>query len=159
MRLRHLKYAVTTLLAVVSAQRCLPVRYMALGDSITDIVCWRAYLWQSLQDRGYANVNFVGSKRGQRFSGCEVPSYDRDNEGHSGLLATHAVALRMLPNWLKENPADIVSMHLGSNDIGHGYTTEQILDAFTELVEQMREANPRMKIIVSIEQTATCRPN
>lgn len=151
MPVQCLKYIVTAFLAVVSAQRCSLVKYMPLGDSITDIVCWRAYLWQNLQE-SYANVNFIGSTRGQRLGGCNVPSWDRDSEGHSGLLATHAVALRLLPNWLQKNPADIVSMHLGSNDIGHGYTTEQILDAFTELVGQMREANPQMKIIVSIER-------
>ncbi|KIW03670.1 uncharacterized protein PV09_04991 [Verruconis gallopava] len=122
---------------------------MPLGDSITDIVCWRAYLWDRLQNTGYANVDFVGSVRGERPGGCDVPGYDKDNEGHSGLLAVHTVALNLLPTWLRQNPPDIVTMHLGSNDIGHGYKIEQILHAFSKLVGQMRDANPRMKIIVA----------
>jgi lysophospholipase L1-like esterase len=122
---------------------------MPLGDSITEIVCWRGYLWQALQNTGYANVNFVGTSEAQNPLGCNVPSYDKDSEGHSGYLATGIVALNLLPGWLQQNPTDIITMHLGSNDIGHGYGTAQILDAFTVLVQQMRDANPNMKIIVS----------
>jgi lysophospholipase L1-like esterase len=141
---------VTAFVTWAIAQHCHPIRYMPLGDSITEIVCWRGYLWQNLQTTGYANVNFVGSSTRQNPLGCDVHNYDRYSEGHSGLLATHAASLRLLSGWLRKNPADIVTIHLGSNDIGYGYGTEQILGAFTSLVEQMREANPNMKIIVSV---------
>jgi len=147
--LRIVVAVLATVLAVTSAQHCRPIRYMPLGDSITEIVCWRAYLWEKLQKTGYANVNFVGSSTGERAGGCDVLSRDRDNEGHSGYLATHIVALNLLPGWLQANPADIVTIHLGSNDISHGYEAGAILDAFTRIVEQLRESNPDMKIIVS----------
>jgi hypothetical protein len=133
---------------MASAQNCHPIRYMPLGDSITEIVCWRAYLWEKLQKSGYANVNFVGSSTAEREGGCGVLSRDKDCEGHSGFLANHIVAMNLLPGWLRKNPADIVTIHLGSNDIAHGYDAEAILDAFTRIVEQLRESNPKMKIIV-----------
>ena len=145
----NLLFVFASLFAIAFAQHCRPVRYMPVGDSITDIVCWRAYLWERLQSTGYANVNFVGSNRGENPAGCDVPSYDKDCEGHSGYLATHIVALNLLPSWLEKNPTDIVTIHLGSNDISHGYTASAILDAFTRLVEQMRDHNSHMKIIVS----------
>jgi lysophospholipase L1-like esterase len=128
---------------------------MPIGDSITDIVCWRAYLWEKLQNTGYANINFVGSNRGESPSGCNVLSYDKDSEGHSGYLATHIAALNMLPGWLEQNPADVVTIHLGSNDISYGYTSGAILDAFTKLVEQLRESNTAIKIIVRLTERYT----
>lgn len=143
---------IALLLTTAWAQHCRPVRYMPIGDSITDIVCWRAYLWEKLQTTGYANINFVGSNRGERPGGCEVLSYDKDSEGHSGYLASHIVALNLLPGWLERNPTDVVTIHLGSNDISHGYTTSAILDAFTRMVEQLREHNSRIKIIVRHKQ-------
>lgn len=40
-------------------------------------------------------------------------------------------------------------MHLGTNDIGQqNKPVNQILAAFAKLVQQIRESNPRMKIIV-----------
>jgi lysophospholipase L1-like esterase len=54
-----------------------------------------------------------------------------------------------LPGWLQRNPTDIITMHLGTNDITYGKTTAQIITAFGKLVDQMRASNPKMRIIVS----------
>jgi hypothetical protein len=40
--------------------------------------CWRAYLWQKLQQANIKNTDFVGTLAGQ---GCGFP-YDGENEGH-----------------------------------------------------------------------------
>ncbi|RYP30374.1 hypothetical protein DL767_006282 [Monosporascus sp. MG133] len=94
------------------------IKYMPLGDSITDI------------------------------NNCGDPAYDRGHEGHSGFLAVGIANLRLLPGWLWANPADVVTMHLGTNNIVHGNVQgTEILAAFTTLVGEMRERNPRMKII------------
>src|SRR5262245_24428169 len=62
-----------------------PVKIMPLGDSITGSPgCWRALLWQSLQQNGYTNIDMVGTLPAQ---GCSV-AYDGDNEGHGGALVT-----------------------------------------------------------------------
>jgi len=142
---------VSALFAAAVAQET-KIRYMPFGDSITEIVCWRGLLWKQLQDAGYKNVDFVGSGTGGNSAGagCKVAGYDKNNEGHSGFLAIDIASKKQLVDWLKKNPADIISMHLGTNDISRGHKTDEIIASFTTLVQQMRDANPKMKIIVCI---------
>jgi hypothetical protein len=92
---------------------------MPFGDSITEIVCWRAKIWEKLQTTPWNStaVNFVGSGKGESQVGCKDTKYDRDNEGHSGFLAIDIANKGQLDGWLKTNPADVVTMHLGTNDI------------------------------------------
>jgi lysophospholipase L1-like esterase len=130
------------------------IRYMPFGDSITEIICWRAKLWERLQSTEYATVNFVGS--GKTENNCKDTKYDRDNEGHSGFLAIDIANKGQLDGWLKANPADVVSMHLGTNDIvQQNKATEDILAAFTKLISTMRTSNPKTKIIVSEVRSGT----
>jgi lysophospholipase L1-like esterase len=146
--LKHL--TVATLIATVSAQSAnATIRYMPFGDSITEIVCWRSKLWQRLQTTEWATVNFVGS--GKTENNCRDTTYDRDNEGHSGFLAIDIANKNQLDGWLKTNPADVITMHLGTNDIvQQNKAVTDIIAAFTKLIATMRTSNPRMKIIVRI---------
>ncbi len=124
-----------------------PVRIMPLGDSITGSPgCWRALLWQSLENTGFTNIHFVGTLPAQ---GCGFP-YDGANEGHGGALATGIVSQNLLPGWLAADTPDIVLMHLGTNDVWNGtISTTTILGAYTTLIQQMRAENPSMKILVA----------
>jgi lysophospholipase L1-like esterase len=123
-----------------------PVRVMPLGDSITGSPgCWRALLWNQLQNAGYTNIDFVGTLPAQ---GCGVP-YDGDNEGHGGYLATNIAAQNQLPGWLAATSPDVVLMHLGTNDVWNNIAPAQILSAYTTLVGQMRASNPTMKVLVA----------
>jgi lysophospholipase L1-like esterase len=123
------------------------IRYMPFGDSITEIICWRAKLWEKLQGTEWSNVNWVGS--GKTENSCRDTKYDRDNEGHSGFLAIDIANKNQLDGWLKTNPADVVTMHLGTNDIvQQNKATGDIIAAFTKLVGAMRASNARMKIVV-----------
>lgn len=122
------------------------IRYMPFGDSITDDVCWRAKLWEKLQGTEFASVNFVGSSTHDR--NCTDAKYDRNHEGHSGFLAVEIAKQNQLEGWLKANPADVITMHLGTNDIVHLTLTSDIIAAYTKLVATMRSSNPRMKIVV-----------
>src|SRR2546423_1356031 len=80
-----------------TANASTPVRIMPLGDSITGSNgCWRALLWQHLQRSGITNVDFVGSLNNPYCSG----SFDPDNEGHGGYLATQIANNNLLPGWL-----------------------------------------------------------
>ncbi|CAI9634509.1 unnamed protein product [Alternaria burnsii] len=139
------------LLAIASAQstnNTTPIRYMPFGDSITEIVCWRSKLWQRLRTTEWANVNFVGS--GKTENNCRDTTYDRDNEGHSGFLAIDVANKNQLDGWLKTNPADVITMHLGTNDIvQQNKAVTDIIAAFTKLIGTMRTSNPKMKIIVA----------
>ncbi|MEU4159802.1 cellulose binding domain-containing protein [Actinoplanes sp. NPDC026670] len=126
------------------------VRIMALGDSITaGPGCWRAKLWNSLQNGGHTGVDFVGTQSDG--GGCNPGySYDFDHEGHGGFSATGIAANNQLPPWLAAARPDLVLMHLGTNDMWGGYIPlADKLNAFTKLVGQMRAQNPAMKIIVA----------
>ncbi|WP_062204020.1 SGNH/GDSL hydrolase family protein [Streptomyces sp. NBRC 109706] len=123
-----------------------PVRIMALGDSITGSPgCWRALLWQDMQAAGYTDVDFVGSRTPD---GCGFP-YDGEHEGHGGILATGIVRDNLLPGWLATSDPDVVMMTLGTNDVWSGLSTETLLDAYTTLVGQMRDANPDVRVLVA----------
>lgn len=139
--------ALTTLVATTSAQN-VTLRYMPFGDSITEIICWRSKLWNKLQTTEWKSVDFVGSGRGE--NNCRDTKYDRDNEGHSGFLAINIANNKQLDGWLQKNPADVITMHLGTNDIvQQNKAVADIIKAFTTLVGVMRTSNPKMKIVVS----------
>ncbi|MCB2229094.1 hypothetical protein KQH82_00120 [bacterium] len=95
------------------------VRIMPLGDSITDGAVgssddtgYRRSLYLQLTTMGYS-VDFVGTQtRG-------IPlDFDRNHEGHGGWHANQ-IADNVYA-WLILNPADIVLLHIGTNDISGG---------------------------------------
>jgi lysophospholipase L1-like esterase len=122
------------------------VRIMPLGDSITGSPgCWRALLWNQLQDTGHTNIDFVGTLGPQ---GCGQP-YDGDNEGHGGALVTTVADQNQLPGWLSATNPDVVLMHFGTNDVWSGRPTSTIIAAYDTLVDQMRADNPGMTVLVA----------
>ncbi|OAL43542.1 SGNH hydrolase [Pyrenochaeta sp. DS3sAY3a] len=141
--------SVASMVAVASAQTAnSTIRYMPFGDSITEIICWRSKLWNKLQGTEWATVNFVGS--GKNENNCKDTKYDRDNEGHSGFLAIDIANKNQLDGWLKTNPADVITMHLGTNDIvQQNKAVTDIIAAFTKLIATMRASNPKTKIVVA----------
>jgi lysophospholipase L1-like esterase len=88
-----------------------PVKIMPLGDSITvgypGTDGYRKDLYWDLNYSGF-NVDFVGSQQ----SGT---GFDNDSEGHIGYYADQI--RDDVKGWLDENPADIVLLHIGTNDI------------------------------------------
>ena len=107
--------------------------------------CWRAYLWQKLQQAGIKNTDFVGTLPGQ---GCGF-TYDGENEGHGGYLAVNIANQNQLPPWLSSSKPDIVMMHLGTNDVWNNRSPQEITTAFSKLVDQMRAQKSSMKILVA----------
>ncbi|KAI0010551.1 carbohydrate esterase family 3 protein [Xylariaceae sp. FL0662B] len=135
-----------TLVSATVAEKA-ALRYMPFGDSITESVCWRSKLWHKLRKTEWRTVDWVGSSK--KDNNCGDTTYDRDNEGHSGYLAVNIAEKKQLVGWLKANPADVITMHLGTNDIQHNKSVDEIIDAFTTLVRVMRDSNPSMKIIAA----------
>ena len=95
------------------------VRIMPLGDSITkgahgssDSTGYRRALYQLLLGAGYS-ANFVGSQRDGT-----PKDFDRDHEGHGGYTANQI--RDTVTAWLTANPADIILLHIGTNDITGG---------------------------------------
>ena len=100
-----------------------PVAIMPLGDSITyddyvgdtrptsERIAYRKTLWESLDADEYW-FDFVGSLvAGNSFS----PPFDPDNEGHPGFrdadIASQVYA------YLSGKPADVVLLHIGTNNL------------------------------------------
>ncbi|KAK4172280.1 SGNH hydrolase-type esterase domain-containing protein [Triangularia setosa] len=126
------------------------VRWMPLGDSITDYGCWRAWIYLRLQNDPdlYDSVDLVGGEHAGEI--CDDSEFDRDHEGHPGFPAIQMANEGQLSEWLGKNPADVVTMHLGTVDIVRGRPrTEELLRAYTALVGQMRGRNPNIRIIVA----------
>jgi hypothetical protein len=110
---------------------------MLLGDSITkgtgtcqegnppdppDELYWnctgyRPYLWNLLIGNGHT-ANFLGSQGGQFQDDYLNPYHDNDHEGHGGWNANdiknniYGSGL----NWLQNYPAEIIMLHIGTND-------------------------------------------
>ncbi|KAK9328086.1 SGNH hydrolase-type esterase domain-containing protein [Lipomyces starkeyi] len=132
---------------IVPAIAQIPIKIMPLGDSITEWGCWRAYLWNKLQQGGIEDIDFVGSVTSTTI--CNVSDWDRNNEGHAGYLAIDIANNNLLVGWLSSANPDIVIMHLGTNDIANNKQTLDIVTAFSTLVDQMRANKPTMKILVA----------
>ncbi len=133
------------------------VRIMALGDSTTGSVCWRAMLWTMLNQGGFSGrFNFVGSRNND--PGCNVPGYDADNEGHPGVLITNfindadevAAGVQTPQALLAQNPADVVLFHFATNDVWNGsITPAAILAAYTTVLAALRAANPKVIVLAA----------
>jgi hypothetical protein len=119
-----------------------------------------------LNEAGLAKeVKFVGTLPGQ---GCGF-DYDGANEGHGGFQATNIAKANQLVDWLQRTKPDVVMMHLGTNDAvcenpvpscsaqstddrhqWNGKSAKDIIDAFSKLLDQMRDSKSTMKLLVSL---------
>lgn len=123
---------------------------MLLGDSITEITCWRPLVWNQLTSAGLANnVDFVGTMSNLDAS-CSKPSgFDVNHEGHSGWQA-YDIARNNIVGWVQNTKPDVVQFMLGTNDINIGKRSPQaVLDSYTTILNAIRAANPNARIIVS----------
>jgi lysophospholipase L1-like esterase len=121
-----------------------------LGDSITEITCWRTLVWDDLAAAGVANeIQFVGSMTDNTQNCVGNTTWDMHHEGHSGFLAID-IANNDLANWLASAKPDVVMFMLGTNDVVQGHSTSDIIAAYTKMAQEMRTSNANMRIIVSI---------
>jgi lysophospholipase L1-like esterase len=51
--------------------------------------------------------------------------------------------------WLKAAKPDIIMMHLGTNDVIQKKPVGDIINAYSTLVDQMRQSKPTMQILIS----------
>ena len=133
------------------------IRIMPLGDSITrgftgssDQTGYRRELDLTLTGEGYS-IDFVGSL----IEPIGLPNdFDKDHEGHSGFTSSEIAA--NVYDYLTANPADIVLLHIGTNDIDEfGYDQDQstanvaaILDAIDDY--EVDFANPIWVLLARI---------
>ena len=124
-----------------------PVRIMTLGDSITGSPgCWRALLWQKLQQNGYTNIDMVGTLPGaglrRRLRRRQRGPRRLPGDQRRGVRTSWSAGSR------RRDP-DVVVMHFATNDVWSNRSTQEILAAWTTLVQQMRASKPTMKILVA----------
>lgn len=126
-------------------------RIMPLGDSITRGVGderpapagYRDRLWHLIAEDGY-RVDFVGSQN----SGTE--SMDTHHEGHNGIQSDGISS--QVYSWLDGNPADLVLLHIGTNDLNTGSTSSQTDAGIGEILAQIgawADSNSPVEILVA----------
>ncbi|HHL19663.1 MAG TPA: hypothetical protein ENJ33_08000 [Thiothrix sp.] len=137
------------------------VNILPLGDSITqaryDHLSYRYPLWKLLIDEG-KDINFMGTQN-QTYDGTRSwPSYnglpfDQDHEGHSGKTADWILDnLNGYFSIYNENEeiADIVLIHLGTNDLL--WTDDEPLTIKNDIgnvIDKLRTHNPMIKIVLA----------
>ncbi len=112
------------------------IRIMPLGNSITqgvsgssDDTGYRRALYLSLTAAGYS-INFVGSQA----TGI-LTDFDRDHEGHSGWRADQI--RDNISGWLTTYPADIILLHIGTNDISQGNTISSTVSEVNQILDRI----------------------
>ncbi|CAB5111325.1 hypothetical protein D3OALGA1CA_5751 [Olavius algarvensis associated proteobacterium Delta 3] len=118
---------------------------MPLGDSITvgggswNSGGYRAHLAFLLQSGGHP-FDFVGSQN----SGILT---DDDHEGHWGW---HADAIRdNVEGWLDQNPADIILLHIGTNDILAGQQPAFIIAEIDGILDNIYLFTPQAQVVLA----------
>ncbi|TVY41479.1 hypothetical protein LSUB1_G002607 [Lachnellula subtilissima] len=110
----------------------------------------RTLLWDTLRDAHVTDgIQFVGSTDSNTEACVSTGVWDHHHEGHGGFTAVD-IAANNLVGWLEASKPDVVMFMLGTNDITHRHDTAVIIDAYTEMVGQMRDSNDGMRIIVDL---------
>ncbi|WP_182905214.1 GDSL-type esterase/lipase family protein [Microbispora sp. H13382] len=122
------------------------LRVMALGDSITAGVGstamngYRVPLQDRLRAAG-VTFDFVGSQANG------VSTADVQHEGHSGWRIDEIAA--RLPDWLSTYRPELVTLHLGTNDMIQDYQTSGAVERLGGVIDQIFAGDPGVTVVVS----------
>jgi lysophospholipase L1-like esterase len=129
-------------------------RVMPLGDSLTfgfvgdgihdNDGGYRAFLWNSLVQTGFTNVDFVGSFQNG------PPTIDRDHEGHAGL--TIAQLNDIVSGPLNTFNPKVILLLIGINNFDIDNTPGVVVRTLTEmgtLLDTIRRIAPDAQVLVS----------
>jgi acyl-CoA thioesterase-1 len=130
------------------------VRYLALGDSITDGFgvpgAYRTVLWQRLVERDHDRIDFVGSE-----SGGPPRLGDQDHEGHPGWCIDGPCSgsgtdleLPRVDDWMRRSRPDVVSVHLGTNDLLRGASGATVAERLDRLLTRIYADGPDTHVVV-----------
>lgn len=131
------------------------LKILPLGDSITQgnqyTLSYRHSLWKKLLDSGI-EFDLVGGLTENKKGSPKFPDYqgvvfDRDHQGHWGYTADEILTL--LPNALLKYDADVVLIHLGTNDIFKRQSTDSTIDELEKIVRVLRLDNPAITIFLA----------
>jgi len=119
-------------------------RMMPLGNSITEGTGsshdggYRHDLHYSLQNAGVA-FDFVGALE----LGAGFP--DIDHEGHPGFRAEQL----NVQTYLAQNPAEVMFLEIGTNDISAGESANQVFGDIERLVDDIHNVNAAVAVFLS----------
>jgi lysophospholipase L1-like esterase len=126
-------------------------RIMPLGDSITSSFgghdSYRYWLWNSLQDAGYKNIDFVGSQHGVFGGTPSDPNFDQDHEGHSGWTADQIAA--QVEDWARQARPDVVLLHIGTNDMRASQSVASTINDISTIIDRLRRVNPNVTVLLA----------
>lgn len=131
------------------------VRIMPFGDSVTAFgsnpeSSYRYWLWQSLQNAGFNNIEFIGNSSGVADGSPANTDFDQNYEG-GGNDWTSLTAAGDADNAGSLNP-DIVLLDFGSNDFGEGWETANASATRSNLdqtIETLRAHNANVIILLA----------
>ncbi|KAI2617533.1 carbohydrate esterase family 3 protein [Hypomontagnella submonticulosa] len=125
------------------------LKIMPLGDSITELSCWRAKLWNGLKTSNLTDkIEFVGTLNNTQACDTADEEFSKQHhEGHTGYLAID-IAYDHIETWINATKPDIVMFMLGTDDIARGRRIEDVVEAYTSMVGTMRKYNNNTKIII-----------
>jgi len=133
--------------------RGVPVRILPCGDSITHgfysgVTIYNSYrkeLKNLLEINGY-DTDFVGSLTNGAFA-------DNQHEGHDGWHADLAGStndiLGRIAGWMAATPADIVLLHIGTNDINADHADTDA-DETSDIIDQIFTVNSNATIVLAL---------
>ena len=146
------------LVAAFASPATATIRIMPLGDSITvgsssgtipddndHYVAYRLALWNKLVAAGYdlAGLNYVGSQQ----SGGAVMD-DPDHEGHIGEQTSYIDA--HIYNWLVATPADVILLHIGTNDIVDGVDLNTAVANVSDILDQIDQYESDYSVSITV---------
>ena len=129
----------------VAAATSTILRLEPMGDSITagnDSTTGNGYrgpLWNELSAEGYA-LDFVGSAQNGTMS-------DPDHEGHSGFRIDQLAAIT--DSSLATYQPNVVTLMIGTNDLGQNYQVSTAPDRLSALVDQIVRDDPNVTVLVA----------
>ena len=125
------------------------LKIMPLGDSITQgihidskNIGYRRDLYKLLTYNNF-EFDFVGSMSDGSFS-----DFDKDHEGHGGW---HANQIQdSVYNWLIKNPADIILLHIGTNDLNKEESPTIIIQEIDQILSEVDRYEDKSNLSVRV---------
>ncbi|MFZ3167688.1 MAG: GDSL-type esterase/lipase family protein, partial [Candidatus Methanoperedens sp.] len=137
--------ALIILMGLTNIGNASTARIMSVGDSITagnvGNYSYRVPLFQLLTDAGI-DFDFVGST-----STAYDPTPDKNHNGYPGKRIDYISG--NIEKWLNSTPADIILLHIGTNDIFQGYYVETAPDRLNALIDKIAAKSPNTLIYVA----------
>ena len=150
--------------ATVYVKNLMPWRIMPIGDSITEASgsrnSYRRPLWHLLNDADI-DINFVGSRSGNRDGQVPNPDFDTDHEGHWGWRADRFLQDNRIDIWAQNHQPDVALIHLGTNDIFAGQSVSGTINEIGQIIDRLRAVNPNVIVLVAqiIPTSDSTRPS